>query len=95
MPHYANGRVASVGDLVINVPKGSTLVTLGVLLDITPGSTSCNGQLLPLARKYADGVWRQVSTPYNECITIGELHPMVAEMADAAVPAKPPETVPA
>lgn len=73
MPHYRNGRPAREGDLVFNQPAMTGAVcTLGILLQITPGSTSCNGQLAPAARRYADGAWRSVNTPYHDCVTIGE-----------------------
>lgn len=52
MPHYANGREAKVGDVVVgrgyNV-KGSdgTLREItGLVVSVTPGSASCNVQIL-------------------------------------------------
>lgn len=45
--HYKDGTEAKVGDLVkgttYNTPKGS--IHVGVLLGITPGSTSCNARM--------------------------------------------------
>lgn len=45
--HYKNGREAKVGDEVI-VFNGDRPNLLGLLVSATPGSTSCNGRVLPM-----------------------------------------------
>lgn len=79
MPHYKNGKPANEGDLVIIANPQAVPVTLGVLVQITPGTETCNGQIIPIARQYKDGAWRQVQALYNECLTIKELLPLVAD----------------
>ena len=45
--HYKNGREAKNGDLVIGKSEYQNApVMSGLLIDINPGATSCNGQLL-------------------------------------------------
>lgn len=50
--HYKNGRPAKVGDKIINFSSGKPEL-LGLLIEATPGSTSCNGKLLPLPVTHA------------------------------------------
>jgi hypothetical protein len=87
MPHYADGTVAKVGDLVQIVAANQSQKVLGALVSITPGSTSCNGQVLPFARKYGDYAWVPVASPYLDCITISDLLPVAP--VDTRVPAEP------
>ena len=42
--HYKNGREAKVGDRVVVLNQGKPFA--GVLIETTPGSTSCNGQVV-------------------------------------------------
>jgi hypothetical protein len=43
--HYKNGREAKVGDRVVVLNNGKPLG--GVLVEATPGSSSCNGRVVP------------------------------------------------
>ncbi len=45
--HYANGREAKNGDILIQVDSRSMVV--GVLYNAVPGNNYCNGALAPLA----------------------------------------------
>jgi hypothetical protein len=44
--HYKNGREAKVGDQVIGRDWKGRIIS-GILIAIEPGSTSCNGQVIP------------------------------------------------
>lgn len=46
MPHYKNAREAKYGDLVVGRPYGGPLVQVGNLIDIQPGSGTCNAVLV-------------------------------------------------
>lgn len=43
--HYKNGREAKVGDRVVVLNNGKPFG--GILVEATPGSTSCNGRVIP------------------------------------------------
>lgn len=89
--HYANGQEAKAGDLVIKFRKPETasdMETIGILRSATAQTESCNGQMIPLARRvYSDAglsPWIPVIQGYPDCVTLGELLPVTAES-----PAKP------
>ncbi len=90
MPHYRNGTPAALGDLVINAPPyPNTPQTLGIIVSITPGASSCNGQVISLAKKFADGAWREFrGNGYPECITLGECDKAIAEPDMRDLPAE-------
>ena len=46
MPHYKNGREAKYGDPVVGRPYNGSLVQVGNLIDIVPGTQSCNAVLV-------------------------------------------------
>ena len=84
MPHYANGQEAKVGELIIHSPKNNASA-LGILVSITPGAASCNGQLMPVARKWPGAHWIPVIAIYQDCITLKDCLPVPeAEPAAAA-----------
>jgi hypothetical protein len=56
--HYKNGREAKVGDRIVGVDSAGHPVA-GVLVEAHPGSTTCNGQVVP----FASPTW---------CITLGD-----------------------
>ena len=43
--HYKNGREAKVGDRVVVLNNGKPMG--GILVEANPGSTSCNGRVVP------------------------------------------------
>jgi hypothetical protein len=43
--HYKNGRAAKIGDRVVVLNNGRPMG--GILVEATPGSTSCNGRVVP------------------------------------------------
>ena len=44
--HYKNGREAQEGDPVVGMPQYGTKVYAGTIIDINPGSETCNATLL-------------------------------------------------
>lgn len=44
--HYKNGREAKVGDRVVVPNNGKPFI--GLLAEANPGSTTCNGQVIPM-----------------------------------------------
>lgn len=60
--HYANGREAKVGDRVYKPGDQNNLPQTGVLVEVQPGSTSCNGKILP-----ANIAWNLGSITISEC----------------------------
>lgn len=42
--HYKNGRAAKIGDRVVVLNNGKPMG--GILVEATPGSTSCNGRVI-------------------------------------------------
>ncbi|HEV1992493.1 MAG TPA: hypothetical protein VGR34_06480 [Candidatus Dormibacteraeota bacterium] len=81
MPHYKDGSPAKVGDLVHSVPPYPTAPRLlGVLVSINPGTETCNGGVLPFARKFsADSPWYPMSAPFPDCVTLKECLPINTE----------------
>lgn len=52
MPHYRDGTPAKHGDLVIHTDAhGFGTEKVGVVTEVTPGSDSCNAQVLLLAKR--------------------------------------------
>ncbi len=88
MPHYANGQEAKVGDLIVHSPKipDNAAKALGILISITPSADSCNGQLMPVARKWCGAGWIPVIAIYQDCITLKDCLP-VPEVDHAAAAA--------
>ena len=76
MPHYADGSPAIEGDFVQNVKAAGIEKVVGILVQITASSDSCNGQVLPLAKKYGNGPWYPDRQGYNYCVTLKECLPM-------------------
>lgn len=81
--HYANGKAAKLGDLVVlrKDPKYPIGVeTIGILVQGNAGSGTCNGQMQPFAQRFVSelGVspWLPFSAQYPSCVTIGELQPV-------------------
>lgn len=56
MPHYADGRPAKVGDLVVRQQAWDRTETAMIITSIT-ASESCNAGAIPLATKQGDGPW--------------------------------------
>lgn len=81
MPHYADKREAQFGDLVVGPTGGSnkngpTMIS-GVLVNISPGATSCNGTVV-LTGTYHKTNTGQMSfqAPYQgqtACVTLGDM----------------------
>jgi len=44
--HYKNGREAKIGDKILGKDSRGNPVA-GVLVSASPGSTTCNGQIVP------------------------------------------------
>ena len=91
--HYANGQEAKAGDLVYKAknPKntyGETEI-LGVLVTATAASTTCNGQVQPVAmRGVSDAgvsAWLPVSGGNMWSVTIGELMPVSPAAPDPRI----------
>ncbi len=57
--HYKNGREAKIGDRVVVPNNGKPFI--GLLSDTHAGSTTCNGQVIPLP------------APVQHYVTIGEI----------------------
>ena len=58
--HFKNGREAREGDLVIGKSQYSPTVTVGIMVDINPGCTSCNASIIR-----PGGI-------IQTCVTVGE-----------------------
>jgi len=75
MPHYADGTPAKHGDLVMRKEKheqGTEM--LGIVATISPGTDTCNAQVLPLAmrQKGAAGWLPMMGSPPNWHVTLSE-----------------------
>lgn len=58
MPHYADGTAAQIGDKVIGKPYNTPQEVIGEVVQITPGTESCNlvvafAELVPLTQEEA------------------------------------------
>lgn len=84
MPHFANGKAAKLGDLVLCESKYSNHKAIGVIVHITENE-SCNAQLVVLARLYAGGVVVRGSAEHTDCVSLADCNPLVPDVA--AVPA--------
>lgn len=80
MPHYATKHEAKIGEIVLYTSKGSDYRLIGVVAAIS-ASTSCNAQLLPMARQHSpQGPWYPASNPaYPECVTLADCVRMLPE----------------
>ncbi|HXM32264.1 MAG TPA: hypothetical protein VN921_01330 [Chthoniobacterales bacterium] len=90
MPHYKDGSPAKVGDLVHVIPPyAGTTRTLGILISINPGTETCNGGVLALARKFsAESPWYPaMAVAYPDCVTLKECVPINAEVPEVAASA--------
>ena len=47
--HYRNGREAKVGDKIVQLSSGGSIINVGILYDATPGNDYCNGYIAPIA----------------------------------------------
>jgi hypothetical protein len=82
--HYANGKPAQLGDLVVlrkdpRYPNQAAVEQLGMLVQATATSSTCNGQLRPIAIRHVSdlGVGPWMTTVWGDrCVTIGELMPI-------------------
>jgi len=97
MPHYANGTPAKVGDLAVCRPKTGQH-SMGIIVSVTPGSTSCNAQLHAVARRWEGGHWYPVTAVYQDCVTLSECSPLYIgepqpSPPDEGIPASGQETV--
>lgn len=79
--HYKNGRAAKVGDRVV-VPAWNGKF-IGVVVDATPGSTTCNLQVLPVPVTGAQ------SATAGECLHVDD-----ALRTDGEVPDGRPQPTP-
>src|SRR4051812_39347878 len=52
MPHYSDGTEAKVGDLAFGKSHGGTDPVAGYVLDVTPGTDTCNIHI-PALRPFA------------------------------------------
>ena len=81
--HYANGKEARAGDLVYLKTAYGTLTTetIGLLRYASSGSSTCNGQMQVVARRYTSdcgrGEWFMEAPMYLECVTVGQLFPFI------------------
>jgi hypothetical protein len=79
--HYADGSEAHAGDLVLQRVKTTGIELLGILMSATADSTSCNGQMLGLARRAVSDAgetgWIPYNYPYDLMVTVGELFPII------------------
>lgn len=75
--HYKNGREAKQGDCILN-PNG-IYSKIGVLVNLQPGNTACNGNLVTMTGAYPD------------TITVGDCWHLddVLELLNAALMQKP------
>ncbi len=83
MPHYANGKPANRGDLVICAPPyPNSHKTIGILAMVLPASDTCNGQIIALARQYgSEGPWYPATpNPYPDSVTLKECMAVGAEV---------------
>lgn len=93
MPHYKNGQPAKVGELVHHKPSSGSshstpaMEVLGILISITPGADTCNGQVLPVARKYAGTTWLPANPSGSDYVTLKDCVLIGAEASEGAVPA--------
>jgi hypothetical protein len=74
MPHYKDGTPARVGDLILKEEAhASSMLVVGILAQITPGSTTCNGQVLPIAQKAkTGGTWLPMATGNLWSVTLSD-----------------------
>lgn len=77
MPHYADGTLATIGDLVVTKTETpDATAVLGILVGIQPGIATCNCQVQTLARKFGTGPWIKVGdVGYPDCLTVAQLLP--------------------
>lgn len=86
MPHYKNGQPATIGDMIHHKPPNAgASEALGILVSITAGG-SCNGQLLPVARKWDGSTWLPVLPVYQDCISLKDCLPVGQDPADKSLP---------
>ncbi len=77
--HYRDGTPAKIGDIVACVnggenPDKEPRKHIGVVTQLTPGGTSCNGQLTPFVQVIRAGEVCLVATAvgYGVCFTVGD-----------------------
>jgi hypothetical protein len=96
--HYKDGTPAKAGDLVLNTTlyggDGGRQV-IGVLTSGTAGSTTCNGNICPVARRQKStlgwGPWLPLGCQTNDwSVTISECEKLDNWTAAPVEPATPP-----
>ena len=78
--HYANGRPAKNGDLVIHIPPYGDPV-VGILHDAVAGNDYCNGRIAPVG-------FNSLSPSLKECLLLDDLLPEGKNLATVAVKEK-------
>jgi hypothetical protein len=90
-PKYLNGRSAHAGDLVISPKDSNPLPTtkkkvIGILVALSHGKELREdediwlGEIIPLAKMYADETWRHAWSPDTEYVVIQESLLLVADI---------------
>ena len=70
MPHYKNGQLAHINDLVVCKPEyQGAKETIGMIVQILATSDSCNANLIPFAKRW-DKEWHTPPVAYQECVSI-------------------------
>ena len=70
MPHYENGIEAELGDVILGKPYNTEHVVSGVVVSVTPGTETCNLQLVYSERLRAvtsDAIVVGTRLDYGEC----------------------------
>ena len=83
--HYANGKPAREGDLVISAQANADPVKIGrVVKIITDPDCVCNGEVEGLVIQGKDGVWKRASDPrYNDLTWNMPLNELLQLVPDA------------
>jgi hypothetical protein len=89
MPHYKDGTIAKHGDLVLSDPPyDGAWQQVGIVMSITPGSESCNAQLIPLAmRQKGAEPWLPMNSGSSPCVTLKDCMPVSVIAEERAQPA--------
>jgi len=64
--HYKNGREAKVGEQVVGKDSNGNAVG-GTLVEINPGSTACNGKVLPV-----NMLWQCPTVTLSDCLHLDD-----------------------
>ncbi|MDB6017708.1 MAG: hypothetical protein JWR19_2197 [Pedosphaera sp.] len=74
--HYKNGRLAKVGDQVVNKDNQGK-ASGGILVEASPGCTTCNGKILP-----NQGIWNLPSVNLSDCLHVEDAFPVPAPVTE-------------